>query len=559
MSAQNPTQLKLVDSPDGQTKDGPKTLQKILDGLKSKEIVISFSGPLGSGLKDVSTVLTGKLKELDYEVVPIKLSSLIAKHAILANEQDRPSLSTLKGADRYDRLQSLGNELRQKRGPDILAQLAVREISVDRAARTKEKVKDIVPGRVAYILDQLKNPSEVKLLRAVYQDNFFLIGILRGYAHRKKSLRDEGLKAEEAEGLMERDRQERQDSGQQMEKTLLHADFFIRNEKSNTTQLTAPIERFLHLIHGANGITPTTHEQGMYAAYAAALGSACLSRQVGAAILDTSSEVIATGCNDVPRGGGGLYREGDEALDFRCVHLQGGICFNDKKKDDLTNEIKAIVQKSLEQKLQGKLSAGIDLSQTISDVCSDVGRKIRADTRLKDLIEFSRSVHAEMDALVSLTRTGRGSAQDGVLYTTTYPCHNCARHIVAAGIRSVYFIDPYDKSLAAELHEDAIEHDADEDMALSEWADVDRKKQRKVRFLHFEGVAPCRFLDLFAAGDGRKKNGKAPTWSGREASKKVPEYLEGYPDLEARVVEHLVTIGMEKAPDTSPQKPPSSA
>jgi deoxycytidylate deaminase len=361
---------------------------------------------------------------------------------------------------------------------------------------------------------------------------------------------------------MERDRNEKMlddpESGQQMEKTLLHADFFIRNEKSNAVQLASPIERFLHLVHGANGITPTIHEQGMYAAYAAAMSSACLSRQVGAAILSSDGELIATGCNDVPRAGGGLYRDGDNELDFRCVHMSGGICYNDRIKDELTEDIKGVFQKILADALVNKLKAPESVNAVASETADAVAKRIRGNTRLKDLIEFSRSVHAEMDALVCLARDGRGGSQDGVLYTTTYPCHNCARHIVAAGIRSVYFIEPYEKSLAARLHDDAIEHDADEDVKLSQWLDLDRDRQRKVRFLHFEGVAPSRFLDLFVADGNRKKDGKAPTWVARGASKKIPEYLEGYIDLESRVVSHLADIGLADA-GGNPKTPPNAA
>ncbi|ATR77806.1 hypothetical protein CTI69_29345 (plasmid) [Klebsiella pneumoniae] len=34
-----------------------------------------------------------------------------------------------------------------------------------------------------------------------------------------------------------------------------------------------------------------------------------------------------------------------------------------------------------------------------------------------------------MDAITSLARLGNGGFSDKVLYTTTFPCHNCARHI----------------------------------------------------------------------------------------------------------------------------------
>ena len=64
-------------------------------------------------------------------------------------------------------------------------------------------------------------------------------------------------------------------------------------------------------------------------------------------------------------------------------------------------------------------------------------------------------VHAEMDALVGSARRGE-SVKDCVMYCTTFPCHICAKHIVASGIKSLVFIEPYPKSHAAELFSDSI-------------------------------------------------------------------------------------------------------
>ncbi|MBF4218320.1 deaminase, partial [Vibrio anguillarum] len=84
-------------------------------------------------------------------------------------------------------------------------------------------------------------------------------------------------------------------------------------------------------------------------------------------------------------------------------------------------------------------------------------------------------VHAEMDAIVSLARSIRQSSVGMTLYSTTYPCHNCARHIVAAGILRVVYIEPYEKSLALKLHDDAL---------------TDANGTHKVVLVPFEGVSP---------------------------------------------------------------------
>ena len=38
------------------------------------------------------------------------------------------------------------------------------------------------------------------------------------------------------------------------------------------------------------------------------------------------------------------------------------------------------------------------------------------------------------------------------MYTTTYPCHECMRLIIGAGVRRVVYVDPYPKSMVPELY-----------------------------------------------------------------------------------------------------------
>ena len=88
------------------------------------------------------------------------------------------------------------------------------------------------------------------------------------------------------------------------------------------------------------------------------------------------------------------------------------------------------------------------------------------------------------------------------MFTTTYPCHNCARHIVAAGISSVVYIEPYRKSLAIALHNDAISEDPED--------------KKRVVFRQYDGIAPQHYLTLFKKKSDRKIEGKFadnhPNW-----------------------------------------------
>ena len=94
-------------------------------------------------------------------------------------------------------------------------------------------------------------------------------------------------------------------------------------------------------------------------------------------------------------------------------------------------------------------------------------------------------MHAEMEAILSCSRNGL-STVGTTLYCTTFPCHNCAKHIVAAGVDRVVYIEPYPKSKALSFHDDSITT-SEEEM----WDGL-------VLFDAFVGIGPRRFFDLFS-------------------------------------------------------------
>src|SRR5690348_9204044 len=125
-----------------------------------------------------------------------------------------------------------------------------------------------------------------------------------------------------------------------------------------------------------------------------------------------------------------------------------------------------------------------------------------------EITEFGRAVHAEMEAILACARTGR-STRGSTMYTTTFPCHNCCRHIIAAGITRVVYVEPYPKSKASSLHDDAIS--------------VDEIGETRVPFVPFIGIGPRRYFDLFSMklSTGypieRKEKGKLKAWQRLDA------------------------------------------
>lgn len=262
----------------------------------------------------------------------------------------------------------------------------------------------------------------------------------------------------------------------------------------------------------------------MYAAASASRNSACISRQVGASVTSNSGEVLAIGWNDVPRNGGGLYgkpsirpiamlgaSDPEDEPDERCFALTGARCHNDVEKESIA----------------GKIADALINAEVLAPQNSGKAiMAILADSRVKDLIEFSRAVHAEMHAILGAARVAGDRIVGGRLYVTTYPCHSCARHIVAAGITEVHYIEPYRKSLATRLHQDSLTESIEE--------------KGKVRVLQYDGIAPRRFIELFDAGS-RKEKGVLRLSARSDAVPSTHVSLKAIPRLEQVVVAEIAT------------------
>jgi deoxycytidylate deaminase len=131
-------------------------------------------------------------------------------------------------------------------------------------------------------------------------------------------------------------------------------------------------------------------------------------------------------------------------------------------------------------------------------------------------------VHAEMDAILNCARSNN-STQGATLYVTTFPCHNCAKHIVAAGIKEVMFVEPYPKSKALDFHRDSIT--------------LEKGDKNKLRFKPFVGIGPRNFINLFSLSLGvgsdqvrKDSEGKSyeDKWDPRTASLRIKGIPSSY-------------------------------
>lgn len=440
------------------------------------ELVIGLVGAIGTDLTSVSESLQRHLTGVAYSSSEIRVSHLlhdIEAYAYLGAIYDREQY--------YEKHMDAGNDFcsRLERS-DAMALLATLQLRTCRDDRNLgDGVEPSSPlRRHAFIINSLKRKDEIKALRGVYGDGFLLLGAYAARDQRRDTLaariaKSQNKEAHEcrhiAERLIARDEAERVEFGQDVSHTFFRADAFIdATERPAAEEAT---RRFVEVVFGHPFATPTREELGMQHAFSAALRSADLSRQVGAAITTDDGQLLAVGTNDVPKAGGGTYWPG--AYDYRD--------FRFAETDEPNAEMKRVIISDLLMRLRDQ-----DLLRenvTIDDVTiSEIGIKLK-ESRLMNITEYGRAVHAEMAAITDAARRGVSIAGSR-LFCTTFPCHNCAKHIVAAGIREVIYIEPYPKSQVATLFSDSIA--------------LDRKPTHdQVAFSSFVGFAPTQFADLF--------------------------------------------------------------
>ncbi|WP_234906786.1 anti-phage dCTP deaminase [Rhizobium rhizogenes] len=484
--------------------------------VDNPELVIGLVGPIGVDMDAVIDHLQNALADVEYQ------SSVIHITTVMRDLLPDLVFKNATYGERYHSLiESADRVRRESKQNAALACLAISEI---RRLRAELGNKDLDPKDArnepllqrAFILRQFKRVEEISLLREVYGRKFIQISVFADAEERRKQLmkkikqyRTSLVEDSDAEktaiDLIERDNNEEDDDfGQRVSDVFHLGDVFVPGGAGDATKDV--IDRFVKAFFGHNGMSPTKREYGMYAAAGASLRSLDLSRQIGAAIFSPQGEVITLGCNEVPKAFGGTYwcddpdvpphrdfEEGEDGNHARKLRLLFDLVERLGKLDYLSDRLK---------------SAG----STYAQVEKLLSEKLIADSKVMDIIEFGRIIHAEMSAITDAARKGK-SLQDSILFTTTFPCHMCAKHVVSSGIRKVVFLEPYPKSHAKDLHEDSITFLADD-------------AKTKVLFEPFIGISPRRYRDIFEKKKRKDSDGKAQPWA---TGKPVPRIEDRSP------------------------------
>ncbi|MBP7791464.1 MAG: AAA family ATPase [Candidatus Goldbacteria bacterium] len=249
---------------------------------------LGFTGPNASGKGEAIKYLVEKHKFVSYSLSDILRSELKSRGV----EINR------------DNLISVGNELREKHGPGVLAKLAV------------EKIKNMPQA----IVDSIRNPSEIEELRKNLKD-FKLIGI---NADTKVRYERAGKRGRENENRMsyeefianEQKENSKAQTGQQLLKCFEMADVKIDNS-GTVEELHKKLEDVLKNFGYKPYKRPAWDEYFMKMAYLVAERSTCIRHHIGAVIVK-DNYVISTGYNGAASGV-------TDCLELGCLRDQMGI------------------------------------------------------------------------------------------------------------------------------------------------------------------------------------------------------------------------------------------
>lgn len=550
------------------------------------ELVVGIVAPVGADANKVRLAVCEVLAEFGYETTIHKLSARFSDPRFVAATGCSPRNDS--ECDRIRTAMDAGDLLRRNTGlKEILGIVAAGSIADERNKRQQQPALDAPAGspkgdppppqdqehggdtnadqggrtgpdssadaedatrsnssadksqhaldRVAHIIHSLKRPEEALYLSRVYGGRFLLLSIFAPREERLRNLMHRGMSEPEAVALVVRDESgegsalppEQQDFGQATRDTFHRADMFVDATRSDT-DIRAELRRFFDLVFGSPLVTPRKHEHAMFLAFAASLKSGDLSRQVGAVLATETGIVVAEGANDAPGPFGVPYWPGE--TDHRDI--AEGSDSNEriklqmlaKLREEMARVAAALRPQDSDKEGEAEPNSLQEARRILEEMLS--GSEFRQTLKRAGFLhitEFGRAVHAEMAALMSCA--SRGAPTRGLtLFCTTFPCHNCTKHLVAAGVARVVFIEPYPKSRAVELHSDAI--------SLA-------KEHGKVEFSPFVGIGPKRYVDLFVlrdtAGGGvdrKGPDGKVISWSRRGQRPVVSDRIFTYIERE---------------------------
>lgn len=372
---------------------------------------------------------------------------------------------------RRSELQDLGNKMRlEATDPAIL---------VSETLKTLETSKETF-SRI--VVDGVKNLGEIEYLKKRFGLRFFLFAI-----QCKQSERWERTRATNYEPFKltdrdfneenERDRDQEHVYGQQVQLCVDQSDVFIDNSDVGLATFREKVIEYAMLVIGETVRYARPDEILMNIAYSYAHGSKCMKRQVDAVIVQPEfmsdkaagllgvGQIAGLGFNENPTGTAPCVEEQKYGANHATMTM--GSCFRD-----------IVRHKSFVQHAESGTrcpACGNPLVLPISKVppwrCSNCKTDLEKFFWPERAMTKCTAVHAEVQAIMAAGQKAIGST----LFSTTFPCFQCAEQIIHAGIKYIVYTETYPDFLGAERLEIA-----------------------KVKMWRFEGVKSGRFHEVFS-------------------------------------------------------------
>lgn len=197
--------------------------------------------------------------------------------------------------------------------------------------------------------------------------------------------------------------------------------------------------KFLALIYKPGIVTPSALERSMQLAFSSKYNSGCISRQVGAVVTDSNYSVKSVGWNEVPQGQTPCtLRNLKELVDSDRTHVysdyeRNGGNYNGQTFKQKVNETLIAVY--------GKKS---DFFNNLNGHnCPYCFKDFHNAFEGKENQVHTRSLHAEENAMLQISKYGGQPLNGGILFTTASPCELCSKKAFQLGIVKIFYIDPY--------------------------------------------------------------------------------------------------------------------
>ena len=311
------------------------------------------------------------------------------------------------------------------------------------------------------VIDSLRNSSEINYFRERYSGFYFVAA--KSYERRSRLLAEYNGNADIVDALLKIDDTEYKCNdfvkghffAPDVQNCIQKADFHVISRsapdgKRDFISTSQQLLRFQALIQQPGMITPSAIERCMQAAFNAKLSSGCISRQVGAVVTDREFSIKAVGWNDVPRGavpcsvrnvkdlkgsspfGFSLFERGMQSPKGTPSESNPDEAEMESESQRFNEFVKSNYNESV---LRQEDLGGINCPYCFKTAYN----KFKGDSNQV----HTRSLHAEENAMLQISKYGGQPLKGGYLFTTASPCELCSKKAYQLGITDIFYIDPY--------------------------------------------------------------------------------------------------------------------